>query len=157
MDNKKENNNLIDKDKLFKSTFNYEPEKLNRFLVRFSSDLELQEWWVKSFKKPTYYFSTKSWGTILFNMRTAISSDVKNWHPYMKDSEIIKNFERYNDLNNEYVDFEELDATGRCISKIRYTNPKFIMIRFDEYDYANNDLKGYTLEMSFDDVIEFDV
>ena len=100
----------------------YEPERLNRFLVRFPFEVGLQEWWMSKFKKPSYNFKTKTWGRMEFSMRAAFSSDYENWHPYMKYSEAIKNFERYNELNYEYVDFEELDPTGKVISKVRYSN-----------------------------------
>lgn len=146
-----------DKKHITPNIIDFEPERLNRFLVRFPSELDIQEWWMVSFKKPLYYFKTKTYSNIEFNMKAAYSSNSEDWHPYMKDSEVIKNFEKYNDMNCEYVDFDELDATGKCISKIRYSNPKFISIRFDEYNYANDNSKGYTLEMSFDDIIEFDM
>lgn len=47
----KENKNFIDADKTFKLAFNYGPERLN---VRFPGEMELMEWWVSTFKKPSY-------------------------------------------------------------------------------------------------------
>lgn len=129
---------------------------LNRFLVKFPKELEICEWMIKSFKKPKYYFATKSWGAMELCIGAVFSSDEKNWHPYMKDSEIIKNFERYNDMNFEYIDFEELDTAGKAINKIRYTNPKFISIRFEEHNYDDGTQKEFTLEMIFDEVIELE-
>lgn len=146
---------FINKNKLFKVGFDHEPEKLNRFLVRFPSEIGINEWWIESFKKPPYYLINGKWGsTVAFKLRTIFSSNGEDWHPYMKDSEIIANFKKYNETNYDYILFEELDATGFTISKTKYTNPKFTKIDFDEYNYANDGIKGYTLEMSFDDVIE---
>ena len=40
-------------DLLLKAPLEYEPLRKNRFLLRFPSDLGIQEWWVSNASKPT--------------------------------------------------------------------------------------------------------
>ena len=151
----KENKNFIDADKTFKLAFNYDPERLNRFLVRFPGEMELMEWLVSTFKKPSYDLVNKRWdGPAKCRIRYVVPSDAKKWHPFMKDSEIIENFNEFNDKHYKYIGFEELDPTGRAIHSTKYTNPKFTKIDFKEYDYNDDGFKEYEIEIGFDDVIE---
>ena len=40
-------------DLLLKMPLNYEPLRKNRWLLRFPADLGIQEWWLKSAKRPS--------------------------------------------------------------------------------------------------------
>ena len=56
-------------DLLIKAPVEYEPLRKNRFLIRFPSDLGVQEWWVESASRPTItqgeteiqFLNTSSW------------------------------------------------------------------------------------------------
>ena len=56
-------------DLLLKMPVEYEPLRKNRFLLRFPSDLGIQEWWVASCSRPTItqneteipFLNTSSW------------------------------------------------------------------------------------------------
>lgn len=151
----KEGKSFIDADKMFRMAFDYDPERLNRFIVRFPGEMELMEWWVATFKKPSYDLVNKKWdGPAKCRIRYVVPSDAEKWHPFMKDSEIIENFNEFNDKHYEYVGFDELDLTGKAIHSTKYTNPKFTKIDFKEYDYSDDGFKEYEIEIGFDDVIE---
>ena len=61
-------------DLLIKAPIEYEPLRKNRFLMRFPSDLGIQEWWVSNAARPTItmkdveipFLNTSTWVVVRY-------------------------------------------------------------------------------------------
>lgn len=129
---------------------------LNRFLVTFPKECEINEWWVESFKKPYYDISnekTKN-GPIKVRIRPYFSKNGKIWKEGMTDEEIWRELRRLNEVMKGPIVFQTLDRTGVAISQTLYFEPRFIGLDFDEYHYSNNHIASFVLIIEFNGMHE---
>ena len=121
-------------DLLIKAPVEYEPLRKNRFLIRFPSDLGVQEWWVESASRPTItqgeteiqFLNTSSWvvgrytwDTINITLRDPIgpsaSQAVMEW--VRLHSESVTGRQGYAAGYKRDLIIEMLDPTGVAVSQ----------------------------------------
>jgi len=155
-------------DLLIKMPLVYEPLRKNRFLLRFPSDLGIQEWWVASASRPTInqneteiqFLNTSTWvvgrytwNTINVTMRDPIgpsaSQAIMEW--VRLQSESVTGRQGYAAGYKRNVELEMLDPTGVVVSKWILVNT-FLSgdTSFGELDYASSDLATIAIILRFD-------
>ena len=121
-------------DLLIRMPVEYEPLRKNRFIMRFPSDLGIQEWWVSNTSRPsitignteipfmntsTYVAGRYKWETITISLRDPIgpsaSQAVMEW--IRLGSESITGRQGYAAGYKRDVELEMLDPTGAVVQK----------------------------------------
>lgn len=145
-------------DLLIKMPLNYEPLRKNRFLLRFPSDLGIQEWWVKSAKRPSIkqndvaidFLNTKThvigkyeWESIQVTFRDPIgpsaSQAIMEW--VRLSSESVTGRQGYAAGYKRDVELEMLDPTGVVVQKWILKNVMLTDVNFGDLDYGSDDLQ----------------
>ena len=154
-------------DLLIKMPLDYEPLRKNRFLVRFPSDLGIQEWWVKSAKRPSIkqndvsidFLNTKThvvgkyeWDSIQVTFRDPIgpsaSQAIMEW--VRLHSESVTGMQGYASGYKRDVEIEMLDPTGVTVSKWILKNVMLTDVEFGELAYDSDDLAEITATLVYD-------
>lgn len=121
-------------DLLLNAPIQYEPLKQNRFILRFPSDLGIQEWWVSTANRPqititkteipflntkTYVAGNYSWGALNITLRDPIgpsaSQAIMEW--VRLHAESVTGRMGYAAGYMRDVEIEMLDPTGVTVSK----------------------------------------
>ena len=154
-------------DLLIKMPLNYEPLRKNRFLLRFPSDLGIQEWWVKSAKRPSIkqndvsidFLNTKThvvgryeWESIQVTFRDPIgpsaSQAIMEW--VRLSSESVTGRQGYAASYKRDVELEMLDPTGVVVQKWILKNVMLQDVSFGDLDYGSDDLQEITATLVMD-------
>ena len=154
-------------DLLLKMPLNYEPLRKNRWLMRFPSDLGIQEWWLQSANRPkitqqekeipflntsTYVIGRYQWETIQISLRDPIgpsaSQAIMEW--VRLHSESITGRQGYAAGYKRDVELEMLDPTGVVVQKWILKNTMCTTADFGDLSYDSDDLANITLTFRFD-------
>lgn len=149
-------------DLLIKSPVEYEPLRKNRFLLRFASDLGIQEWWVSSASRPSIsqgeteipFLNTSNWVVgrytweqITITLRDPIgpsaSQAVMEW--IRLHSESVTGRQGYAAAYKRDIELEMLDPTGTAISKWILKSCMVVNAQFGELSYEDDGLANITL------------
>ena len=154
-------------DLLIKMPLNYEPLRKNRFLLRFPSDLGIQEWWVKSAKRPSIkqndvsidFLNTKThvvgkyeWESIQVTFRDPIgpSASIVIMEWVRLSSESVTGRQGYAAGYKRDVELEMLDPTGVVVQKWILKNVMLTDVSFGDLDYGSDDLQEITATLVMD-------
>ena len=154
-------------DLLLKMPLNYEPLRQNRWLLRFPSDLGIQEWWLTSAARPsiqqeetqipfintsTYVVGRYQWQTIEITLRDPIgpsaSQAMMEW--VRLHSESVTGRQGYAAGYKRDVELEMLDPTGVVVSKWILKNTMLTNVNFGQLNYNQSDLATITATLRFD-------
>ena len=154
-------------DLLLKMPLNYEPLRQNRWLLRFPSDLGIQEWWCKSAKRPsikqegkaipflnteTYVVGRYTWDSIQVTLRDPIgpsaSQAIMEW--VRLHSESVSGRQGYAAGYKRDVELEMLDPTGVVVSKWILKNCMLTAVNFGDLDYQSSDLSTIQMTLRYD-------
>lgn len=154
-------------DLLLKMPLNYEPLRQNRWLLRFPSDLGIQEWWLTSASRPsiqqeetqipflntsTYVVGRYQWQTIEITLRDPIgpsaSQAMMEW--VRLHSESVTGRQGYAAGYKRDVELEMLDPTGVVVSKWILKNTMLTNVNFGQLNYNQSDLATITATLRFD-------
>lgn len=144
-------------DLLIKMPLEFEPLRKNRFLLRFPSDLGIQEWWVAKCGAPqidqaakaidflnakTYVVGKYEWKTIDVTLRCPIGPSapqaIMEW--VRLHSESVTGRQGYAAAYKRNVELEMLDPTGVAVSKWLLVNCVVTNAKFDDFDYSSDEL-----------------
>lgn len=144
-------------DLLIKAPIEYELLRKNRFLLRFPSDLGIQEWWVDSGSRPkfqqgsteihflntqTYVIGKYKWDTMNFTLRDPIgpsaSQAVMEW--VRLHSESITGRQGYACAYKRDLILEMLDPTGTAISQWIIKGAMITDVNFGDLSYSDDGL-----------------
>ena len=144
-------------DLLLKMPVEYEKKKKNRFLIRFPSDLGINEWWVSTASRPTItqteteipFLNTSSWVVgryiweqINVTLRDPIgpsaSQAVMEW--VRLHSESVTGRQGYAVAYKRDLVLQMLDPTGAAISEWIIKEAMITTAKFSELDYSGDDL-----------------
>ena len=154
-------------DLLLKTPLNYEPLRKNRWLVRFPSDLGIQEWWCSSAARPTItqeetgipFLNTSTWvvgrytwDTIQVTFRDPIgpsaSQAIMEWvHLH---SESVTGRQGYAVGYKRDIELEMLDPTGVVVSKWILKNAMLTSVNFGDLDYSSSELATIQATIRYD-------
>ena len=154
-------------DLLLKAPLEYEPLRKNRFLMRFPSDLGIQEWWVSNASRPTItnneteipFLNTSTWvvgryvwEAISITLRDPIgpsaSQAVMEW--VRLHSESVTGRQGYAAGYKRDVELEMLDPTGVSVSKWILKNAFCTSADFGDLNYNQDDLATITITLKYD-------
>ena len=150
-------------DLLIKSPVDYEPLRKNRFLLRFPSDLGMQEWWVESASRPSItqgeteipFLNTSNWVVgryvweqINITLRDPIgpsaSQAVMEW--IRLHSESATGRQGYAVAYKRDLILEMLDPTGTAVSQWILKSCMCVSASFGELSYDDDSLA--TIQLS---------
>jgi hypothetical protein len=142
----------------------YEPKRKNRWLIRFPSELGIQEWWASTASRPTitqeakaipfintetYVVGRFTWGTIDVTFRDPIgpsaSQALMEW--VRLHSESVTGRQGYAAGYKKNVDLEMLDPTGVVVEKWRLEGTFISSANFNNLDYSSDDLADITVTL----------
>lgn len=151
-------------DLLLKMPVEYEPLRKNRFLLRFPSDLGVQEWWVESASRPnitmketeieflntsTWVVGRYTWETINITLRDPIgpsaSQAVMEW--VRLHSESVTGRQGYAVAYKRDLILEMLDPTGTAVSQWILKNCQVNSANFGELGYGDDSLATIQLQI----------
>lgn len=144
-------------DLLLKMPIEYEPLRKNRFIMRFPSDLGVQEWWVSNTSRPsitignteipflntsTYVAGRYKWETISITLRDPIgpsaSQAVMEWVRLHAESATGRM--GYAAAYKRDLVIEMLDPTGTSVSQWILKNCQLTDAKFGELQYDSDDI-----------------
>ena len=144
-------------DLLLKAPLEYEPLRKNRFLMRFPSDLGIQEWWVSNASRPTItnseteipFLNTSTWvvgryvwEAISITLRDPIgpsaSQAVMEW--VRLASESVTGRQSYAVSYKRDLQIELLDPTGVAVSLWIIKNAMPTTVSFGDLSYDDDSL-----------------
>lgn len=144
-------------DLLIKAPITFELLRKNRFLLRFPSDLGIQEWWVASASRPSMtqnateipFMNTSNWvigryqwEDINVTLRDPIgpsaSQAVMEW--VRLHSESVTGRQGYAVAYKRDLILEMLDPTGTAVSQWIIKEAMITSVKFSELDYSGDDL-----------------
>ena len=150
-------------DLLIKAPIEYEPLRKNRFLLRFPSDLGIQEWWVSNAARLTItmketeipFLNTSTWvvgryiwETISVTLRDPIgpsaSQAVMEW--VRLASESVTGRQGYAVAYKRDLVLEMLDPTGTAVSQWIIKNAMPTTVNFGQLAYDDDSLS--TIELT---------
>ena len=154
-------------DLLLKMPSNYEPLRQNRWIMRFPSDLGIQEWWLQSASRPsisqketeiqflntsTWVVGRYTWDTIDVVLRDPIgpsaSQAIMEW--IRLHSESVTGRQGYAAGYKRDVELEMLDPTGVVVSKWVLKNAMCTNAKFGDLNYNTDDLATISITLRFD-------
>lgn len=150
-------------DLLIKMPLEYEPLRKNRFLVRFPSDLGIQEWWVSNASRPNItigeteipFLNTSNWVAGRYNweqinltLRDPIgpsaSQAVMEW--IRLHAESVNGRMGYAVSYKRDLQIEMLDPTGTAVSLWIIKNAQIVSANFGDLSYEDDQLA--TIELT---------
>lgn len=154
-------------DLLLRMPLNYEPLRKNRWLLRFPSDLGIQEWTVSKAKRPkinqeakpieflnteTYVVGRYKWDPITVTLRDPIgpsaSQAIMEW--VRLHSESVTGRQGYAIGYKRDIELEMLDPTGVVVSKWILKNAFITSADFGDLDYSQDDLATIDVNIQMD-------
>lgn len=154
-------------DLLIKMPLEYEPLKNNRFLVRFPSDLGIQEWWVESVGRPSYqvnktdiaFLNTKTsvagqyiWNDISVKFRDPIgpsaSQAIMEWVRLCSES--VTGRQGYAVAYKRDLVIEMLDPTGVAVSQWICKNCWLTNVNGGALSYTDDSLSTWDCTVAID-------
>lgn len=151
-------------DLLLKAPVEYEPLRKNRFLMRFPSDLGIQEWWVESASRPnisqreteiaflntsTWVVGRYTWEVIQITLRDPIgpsaSQAVMEW--VRLHSESVTGRQGYAVAYKRDIILEMLDPTGTVVSQWILKNCQVNTVNFGDLSYSDDGLASITMQI----------
>lgn len=154
-------------DLLIKAPIVYEPLRENRFVLRFPSDIGLNEFSVVSVKKPTinqnsteiqfmntstWVLGRYTWDTVQVTLRDFIgpstSQAVMEW--VRLHSESVTGRQGYAAGYKRDIELEELDPTGVVVQKWILKNCMLTNVDFGNNDYSSDSVAQITLTIQMD-------
>jgi len=148
-------------DLLMKMPTPYEPKRKNRWVLRFPSELGIQEWFVSTAARPqitqevtaipflntsTYVVGRFEWQTLSVTFRDPIgpsaSQALMEW--VRLHSESVTGRQGYAAGYKKNVDLEMLDPTGVVVEKWRLEGTFLSDVNFNNLDYSSSDLADIT-------------
>lgn len=149
-------------DLLIKSPIEFEPLRKNRFLIRFPSDLGIQEWWVSQSVRPNItignteipFLNTSNWvagrykwETLDITLRDPIgpsaSQAVMEW--VRLHAESVNGRMGYAVAYKRDIQIEMLDPTGTVVSLWICKNCQITAANFGDLSYEDDALATITL------------
>lgn len=157
-------------DLLMKMPLPYEPKRKNRFLLRFPSELGIQEWWLASASRPTitqadveipflntstYVLGRFVWETIDVTFRDAIAPSstqaIMEW--VRLGSESVTGRQGYAVGYKKDVELEMLDPTGVVIEKWVLQGTMLTSVSFGDLSMDDDGIAEITATLRFDRAI----
>jgi hypothetical protein len=154
-------------DLLLRAPLEYEPLRKNRFLIRFPSDLGIQEWWVSNAGRPTItnnateipFINTSTWVVgrytweeISITLRDPIgpsaSQAVMEW--VRLESESVTGRQGYAVSYKRDLVLEMLDPTGVCVQKWVLKNSFLTVVDHGNLDYGDDEIADITATCRMD-------
>lgn len=154
-------------DLLLKMPLNYEPLRKNRWLMRFPSDLGIQEWWLSNAQRPsikqagteiqflntsTYVVGRYTWDEINVTFRDPIgpsaSQALMEW--VRLHSESVTGRQGYAAGYKRDLELEMLDPNGVVVSKWILKNTFITAANFGNLDYSSDELSTIECTLRFD-------
>lgn len=151
-------------DLLLKAPVEYEPLRKNRFLMRFPSDLGIQEWWIQSASRPswnttaveipflntsTYVAGRYKWDQINLSLRDPIgpsaSQAVMEWVRLCAES--VTGRMGYAVSYMRDIQLECLDPTGTAIQLWILKNCMPVNAKFGDLAYNSDELATIDLTL----------
>lgn len=151
-------------DLLIKAPITYELLRKNRFILRFPSDLGIQEWWVVNCSRPSmtqnpveipflntsnYVLGRYTWDDINVTLRDPIgpsaSQAVMEW--VRLHSESVTGRQGYAVGYKRDLILEMLDPTGVVISQWIIKEAMITSVKFSELDYSGDDVATIDLTL----------
>lgn len=151
-------------DLLIKAPIEYELLRKNRFILRFPSDLGIQEWWVSSVTRPSYtsskteipFINTKNyvigqyaWEEITLVLKDPIgpsaSQAVMEW--VRLHSESISGRQGYAVAYKRDLVLQMLDPNGVVVSQWILKEAMIVSAKFSELSYDGDDLATVDLTL----------
>ena len=151
-------------DLLLKMPTQFEPLRKNRYLVRFPSDLGIQEWWVASASRPSinigsteipflntssYVAGRYNWESITITLRDPIgpsaSQAVMEW--VRLHAESVTGREGYAVGYKRDLIIEMLDPTGTSVSMWILKQCQITNAKFGDLDYSQDDIATVELQI----------
>ena len=149
-------------DLLIKSPIEYEPLRNNRFLLRFPSDLGIQEWWVQDCGRPklkqnnvkidflntaNYVLGKYEWEAITITLREPIGPSatqaVMEW--VRLGTESVTGRQGYAVSYKRDLILEQLDPTGTAVSQWIIKNAMLTDVQFSELKYTEDSLSTVSI------------
>ncbi len=157
-------------DLLMKMPLPYEPKRKNRWLIRFPSELGIQEWWLASAARPsitqneteipflntsTFVIGRFTWETIDVVFRDPIGPSaaqaIMEW--VRLHSEYITGRQGYAAGYKKTVYIEMLDPTGVIVEKWKLKGTMLKNVRFGDLAMNDDSLAEITGTLRFDRAI----
>jgi hypothetical protein len=157
-------------DLLMKMPLPYEPKRKNRFLLRFPSELGIQEWWLASAARPTItqsdveipFLNTSTfvlgrfvWEAIDVTFRDAIAPSstqaIMEW--VRLGSESVTGRQGYAVGYKKDVELEMLDPTGVVIEKWVLQGTMLTTVNFGDLSMDDDGIAEITATLRFDRAI----
>ena len=154
-------------DLLIKMPLDYEPQRQNRWLMRFPSDLGIQEWWLEKASRPkitqsdveipflnslTHVVGKYKWDSIQVPFRDPIgpsaSQAIMEW--VRLHSESVTGRQGYACGYKRDVEIEMLDPTGVVVSKWILKNVMLTEVNFGSLDYSQDGLATIDATLVYD-------
>ena len=151
-------------DLLIKAPITYELLRKNRFLLRFPSDLGIQEWWVANCSRPSltqnpveipfmntsnWVLGRYTWDEINVTLRDPIgpsaSQAVMEW--VRLHSESVTGRQGYAVAYKRDLRLEMLDPTGTAVSMWIIKEAMISSVKFSELDYSGDDIATIDLTL----------
>ena len=157
-------------DLLMKMPTPYEPKRKNRWLLRFPSDLGIQEWWLSSASRPTitqsdvevpflntstYVLGRFTWETVDVTFRDAIGPSttqaIMEW--VRLGSESITGRQGYAAGYKRDIYLEMLDPTGVVVEKWEMQGTMLTTVNFGDLGMDDDGIAEVTATLRFDRAI----
>lgn len=154
-------------DLINKAPLVYEPLRTNRFVVRFPSDLGIQEWNVTKFARPklninsddmsfmntkTYTIGSYKWDALTLDLRDPIGPSstqaVMEWARMHAES--VTGRMGYAAGYKRDIELEMLDPTGAVVQKWIYKNCFITSVDFGGLEYGDGSVASVTMTIQMD-------
>lgn len=154
-------------DLLLKMPLDYEPLRKNRWLLRFPADLGIQEWWLKSTKRPkivqnsteipflntsTYVVGRYKWEPISVTLNDPIGPSatqaVMEW--VRLHSESVTGRQGYAAGYKRDIELEMLDPSGVSVERWILKNCFVTDCDFGDLDYSSDELINIQMTLQYD-------
>ena len=158
-------------DLLMKMPVPYEPKRVNRFIVRFPSSLDINEWFVTSAARPsakinsteipflntsTYVAGRFVWNELRVTFKDPIgpsaSQALMEW--FRLHAESVTGRMGYAAGYKKDIELEMLDPTGVVVEKWILQGTFITDLNFNELDYNNDALATITCSLRMDRCIQ---
>lgn len=144
----------------------FEPKRKNRWLIRFPSELGIQEWWLASASRPsisqneveipflntsTWVLGRFTWEPISVTLRDPIGPSaaqaVMEW--VRLGSESITGRQGYSSGYQRDIFIEMLDPTGVVVEKWKLENTMVTNVSFGDLSMDDDSLAEITMDLRF--------